>query len=52
VHGVSLAGSHAVTVSPDILDLLLGHPLTEASVDRFRRDWEKVFGQGTSTLGV
>lgn len=52
VHAVSLAGSQAATVSPDILGLLLCHPLTDASVDRFVGDWEAVYGAGKTTRDV
>jgi fructose-6-phosphate aldolase 2 len=50
VHQSALAGSHAVTISPDIIDLLLSHPLTDASVDRFVGDWEEVYGPGKVTI--
>lgn len=46
VHLASLAGSHAVTVNPEILDLLLHHPLTDSSVEQFVRDWEGFYGLG------
>lgn len=52
VHQASLAGSQAVTVSPEILDLLLGHPLTGASVEQFVKDWEGVYGPGKVTTDV
>lgn len=52
VHDVSLAGSHAVTVSPEILGLLLSHPLTDASVDKFRRDWEATYGADRLTFDI
>jgi len=50
VHQASLAGSHALTVSPEILDLIVSHPLTDASVDQFVRDWERVYGTGKVTI--
>ena len=46
VHKVSLAGSHAVTASLEIMELLLKHPFTESSVDQFIHDWEEVYGVG------
>ncbi|MDR3564130.1 MAG: fructose-6-phosphate aldolase [Negativicutes bacterium] len=52
VHQASLAGAHAVTVSPDILDLLLSHPLTDSSVDQFVKDWEGFYGAGKLTSHV
>ncbi|EOD00008.1 fructose-6-phosphate aldolase [Caldisalinibacter kiritimatiensis] len=50
VHKVSLAGAHAVTISPDIYDNLVKFPLTEASVEKFIKDWESVYGKGKLTV--
>ena len=52
VHRVSLAGSHAVTLSPDILDSLLSHPLTDAGVEQFVLEWEQYYGAGKRTTEV
>jgi len=52
VHKASLCGSHAITASPDIIDLLLKYPLTDSSVDQFISDWEGVYGVGKVTLNV
>lgn len=52
VQAVSMAGSQAVTVGPDILELLLAHPLTDAAVDRFGGDWEAAYGPGKTTRDV
>lgn len=38
------AGVHAVTVSPDILEQLLNHPLTDSAVARFAEDWKQAYG--------
>jgi len=46
VHKVSLYGGHAITASPDIIEQLLKHPLTDSSVEQFINDWEGVFGSG------
>ncbi|MDA8226434.1 MAG: fructose-6-phosphate aldolase [Desulfitobacterium hafniense] len=46
VHKVSLYGGHAITASPDIIEQLLKHPLTDTSVEQFIRDWEGVYGAG------
>lgn len=48
VHEVSIAGVHSVTVNPEIMDKILEHPLTDWSVNEFIRDWEKVYGEGSS----
>jgi len=52
VHQASLAGCHAVTVSPEIIDMLVQHPLTDASVAQFIRDWEGFYGTGKLTIHV
>lgn len=43
VHEVSLRGAHSITVNPEIMDLLLAHPLTDWSVDQFIADWKNTF---------
>jgi transaldolase len=35
-------GAHVVTLPPDILDKMLGHPLTDKGLAAFLADWEKV----------
>jgi fructose-6-phosphate aldolase 2 len=52
VHKVSLYGCQAITVSPEILDALLKHPMTDASVSQFVQDWEKVYGEGKVTTDL
>lgn len=47
VHEVSLVGCQAVTVPPDILWKIASHPLTDAGVASFIRDWNSVYGEGT-----
>ena len=47
VHSAALCGSHAVTIAPDLYDLLISHPLTGAAVDGFTADWKKVYGEAT-----
>ncbi len=44
VHKISMAGGHAVTVNPDILDQLIYHPLTLYAIDDFEADWKTVYG--------
>ncbi|MFC1585657.1 transaldolase family protein [Fibrobacterota bacterium] len=38
-----LAGAHAVTLSPDLLKLMLLHPLTDAAVREFRKDGARFY---------
>jgi fructose-6-phosphate aldolase 2 len=44
VHKAALCGVHAVTVSAELMEQLLEHPLTWASVNSFKTDWEEVYG--------
>lgn len=52
VHGVSLVGAHAVTISPEIYDNIIKFSLTEASVQKFIKDWECIYGKGKLTLDI
>lgn len=47
VHKCALAGCHSVTVSADILKTILCHPMTDAAVEGFARDWTGVYGDKT-----
>jgi transaldolase len=40
----ALAGAHIATVPYKVLCQMIDHPLTTAGIDRFRRDYEAVFG--------
>ncbi|WP_088034812.1 transaldolase family protein [Evansella clarkii] len=42
---VALNGSHAITASPDMIDAIQEHLLTEWSVNQFSSDWKKAFGE-------
>ncbi len=44
VHKIALAGGHAVTVNPEILEQLVYHPLTLYAIDDFEADWKTVYG--------
>ncbi|MCG8540026.1 MAG: fructose-6-phosphate aldolase [Clostridia bacterium] len=52
VHSVSLTGAQSITASPEILDKILEHPLTDWSVNKFISDWESVYGREKLTLDV
>lgn len=52
VHRVMLNGAQSVTVSPEIMDQLLYHPLTDIGVDQFVSDWEGVYGKGSITCSL
>ncbi len=49
VHKVSMTGAGAVTVNPDIFDMLIYHPLTYYAIDDFNQDWATVYGNSTIT---
>ncbi len=44
VHKVSMTGADAVTINPDLFDMLIYHPLTYYAIDDFTKDWESVYG--------
>jgi TalC/MipB family fructose-6-phosphate aldolase len=52
VQDVALAGAHAATMAPDLLDLLVKHPLTDSGVAGFNADWSSAFGPGVTTLDL
>lgn len=39
------AGAHISTVPYKVIMQLLNHPLTDSGIDRFKKDWEAVFGK-------
>ncbi len=44
VHKVSMTGADAVTINPDLFEMLIYHPLTYYAIDDFNKDWETVYG--------
>lgn len=47
VNKCALAGCHAVTVSADVLEALISHPMTDLAVMKFTSDWEGAYGKKT-----
>lgn len=45
VHKCALVGCHSVTVTADILKALISHPMTDAAVEGFNRDWQATYGE-------
>ncbi|MEA4832607.1 MAG: fructose-6-phosphate aldolase [Oscillospiraceae bacterium] len=43
VHKTVMAGAQSVTISPDMFDKLLYHPLTLYAMDDFEKDWDSVY---------
>ena len=50
VRDAALMGAHIVTVPLKVVEKLLQHPLTDAGIQMFLKDWQKVrkVGEGTS----
>ena len=42
---VALSGAEAATVSPELLEMILAHPVTDSSVEGFKADWDRAFGK-------
>ena len=44
VHKCALAGCHSVTVTDDIMKNLISHPMTDAAIAGFEKDWNNAYG--------
>ncbi len=44
VNRCALAGCHSVTIAPEIFDGIISHPMTDAGIAGFEKDWESVYG--------
>lgn len=42
----ALAGADNVTVTLDMLETMAIHPMTQQTLDKFKSDWESLFGKG------
>ncbi len=47
VHKCASVACHSVTVTADILKMLISHPMTDAAVNGFEKDWKSVYGEKT-----
>ena len=47
VHLCASYGCHSVTVTADILKMLISHPMTDAAVAGFEKDWTAVYADKT-----
>jgi fructose-6-phosphate aldolase 2 len=50
VQDVALAGAHAATMTPELLNLIFSHPLTDSGVADFNADWAAAYGADATTL--
>ena len=47
IHKIAMAGTHAVTINPELFESLTYHPLTLYAIDDFMADWENTYGKET-----
>ena len=47
VHKCAMAGCHCVTVTDELLKLIISHHMTDAAVESFKEDWYSVYGDKT-----
>ena len=47
VHKCASVGCHSVTVSAGILKTVISHPMTDAAIEGFDRDWSAIYGDKT-----
>lgn len=45
VHKCASAGCHSVTVAADILKMVISHPMTDAAIAGFDKDWADTYGE-------
>ena len=49
LYDLSLAGCHAVTVTPALVKAMIYHPYTDKSIELFDHDWQERFGDSHIT---
>lgn len=47
VHKCATYGCHSVTVTEDIMKMLISHPMTDAAIAGFEKDWKSIYGKKT-----
>lgn len=47
VHKCAAVGCHCVTVSADVLKAVITHPMTDAAIEGFEKDWKGVYADKT-----
>jgi len=50
VHDMAMAGAQAATMTPELLNLIFSHPLTDSGVANFNADWAAAYGADATTL--
>ncbi|MBO5070057.1 MAG: fructose-6-phosphate aldolase [Roseburia sp.] len=44
IHKCALAGCHTVTIASDLFKSVIAHPMTDAAVAGFEKDWKAMYG--------
>lgn len=52
VEEAALVGVTCVAVDLEVLDACANHPLTERTLVQFKKDWEEMYGKGTSLYNM
>ena len=52
IHEVTLNGAQAITAGTELIEKLLEHSGTTASIEQFIKDWEAVYGKGHLTYDL
>lgn len=47
IHECALCGCHTATISPDLFKIAISHPMTDAAIEGFAKDWKSVYGDET-----
>lgn len=47
VHKCALSGCQCITVTDDVLKAIITHPMTDAAINGFEKDWKNVYGEKT-----
>ena len=47
VHKCAAAGCHSATVTADVLENIVKHPMTDIAIEGFDKDWNSVYGDKT-----
>ncbi len=51
IHKITMAGTQAITLNPDLFENLIYHPMTLNAITDFEKDWESIYG-GSSILDL
>ncbi len=47
IHKCALSGCHTVTISADLFKAIISHPMTDAAIVGFDKDWKAQYGEKT-----